>query len=120
MKNFEEFRRGMETDEEFVAKAFALLEGVTDKQARVELLVKFAAENGYNVSVEDFTRAEAGNHEISEEELELVSGGGGNGTEWCWGDYGCRVAWNTCIVDDECFSGTYECKTSNHCESTHC
>ncbi len=102
MKTFEEFMKTLETDEVLKAKVKETLEGVEAKneETKISALVKIAAENGYNVSIEDFSKQQASSQELDEDELQTVAGGS---RELCAFDYICLVAWNTCLLSDEVF-----------------
>lgn len=104
MKTFEEFMKDFETDETLKAKVKETLETgeVKTEEAKISALVKIAAENGYNVSVEDFAKQQASCQELDEDELQTVAGGS---REPCAFDYVCLNAWNTCFVSDEVYIG---------------
>ena len=113
MKTFEEFVKALETDDALKAKvkeAFSTVE-VKSEEAKIATLVKIAAENGYNVSVEDFAKRQSACQELDEDELKLVSGGV---KDICWFDYICSFIYNTCYFSEEssCDTLTERC-TSN-------
>lgn len=110
MKTFEEFVKALETDETLKAKVKETLETgeVKAEEAKISALVKIAAENGYNVSTEDFSKQQADCQELDEDELNLVSGGE---TDYCPADYACDLLWNTCVISDEC-KGSHSCEDS--------
>lgn len=100
MKTFEEFMKALETDDALKAKVKeALVSGeVKSEEAKIDMLVKIAAENGFNVSVEDFSKRQSAVRELDDDELKLITGAG---VEFCFFDYGCGFVWNTCVVSDE-------------------
>ena len=66
-----------------------------DKAAEIELIVAFAADKGFAVTVEELGQEMAGSRELSDDEIESVVGG-----EWCmFSDY-CVAAirWGVCTV----------------------
>ena len=85
MKTFEEFVKDFAADEALKAKAKEALESAEDKseEEKAALLVKFAAENGYSVTAEDFAKKQADSKELNENELASVAGGGRRGGDWC-------------------------------------
>lgn len=99
MKTFEEFVKALETDDALKAKVKEAFEGaeVKNEEARISALVKTATDNGFNVSVEDFAKRQSACQELDEDELKLVSAG----KSWCWFDYVCHRAWNTCYISNE-------------------
>ena len=111
MKTFEEFLKAMETDSELKTKGFAMLEALEDKseEAKLAAVVKLAQENGYDVSVEDFSAAQAGVQKLDDAELKLASGG--YKMESCIANYRCGLIWNKCVFCDECL-GIEDCETS--------
>ncbi|MCR4687962.1 MAG: hypothetical protein K5745_00255 [Saccharofermentans sp.] len=81
-------------------------------------LVCMAIKNvtGEDVTIADLERLKADTQEISEDELEKVSGGK---TNWCWFDYCCWDAFkhpsdtgmsDACFFDFSCFSPVYMSK----------
>ena len=99
MKTFEEFLKAMETDSELKAKGVAALEALEEKneETKVAVLVKLAQENGYDVSVEDFSAAQAGVQKLDDAELKLASGGEQESPFFsCGFNDECGFAWNTC------------------------
>ena len=113
MKTFEEFMKDLETYEALKAKVKKAVEtaDVKTEEAKISALVKIAAENGYNVSVEDFAKRQSACQELDEDELKLVSGGV---KDICWFDYICTFIYNTCYFSEEssCDTLTERC-TSN-------
>lgn len=105
MKTFTDFQRDMETDEELKTKISSALTGmdIKDEQTKIDFLTRIAAENGYNVSVEDFTGSLAGKQLLDEGELNLVSGGNERS---CLAIYGCYAVLNICIYSNECYNGS--------------
>lgn len=91
--------KALETDDALKAKVKEAFEGaeVKNEEARISALVKTATDNGYNASTEDFAKRQSACHELDEDELKLVSAG----KSWCWFDYVCLRAWNTCAISNE-------------------
>lgn len=91
MVTFSEFKEAMEANPELAAKYFdaqkALADGKT-VSSKAELIVKAAAEVGYEISAEEAERAIATTQQLSEEELANVSGGA---NESCAITYGCKI-----------------------------
>ena len=63
-----------------------------------EALVKAAAEVGFPLTMDDLERKQAENEELSDHDLEMVSGGTTSSDTFCWVDYSCdyiyRTEWN--------------------------
>ena len=112
MKSFEDFLKAVETDDVLKTKVKEAFEGAEVKsgEEKISVLVKVAAENGYNVTTEDFAKKQADGKELDEDELTLVSGG----KESCLFDYACALVWNSCLVNDEsfCTTLTESCKNN--------
>ena len=99
MKTFEEFLKAMQTDSELKAKGLAALEALEEKseEAKLAALVKLAQENGYDVSVEDFSAAQAGVQKLDDAELKLASGGEQKNPFFACGfNDECALAWHFC------------------------
>lgn len=78
-----------ELQEKFAAAQKRIVES-KEAKSDGEILVKAAAEVGFTLTVEDFERALAGSQEVSDEELDMVSGGAASSSDyWCWVDYYC-------------------------------
>lgn len=95
MKTFDEFLKALENDESLKAKVKEALGGAETEndEAKISALVKLAAENGYNVSTEDFVKQRSEGKELDDEELAIVSGG--DDAELCMFDEYCAWTW-TC------------------------
>lgn len=92
MKSFAEFKETMKEEafrEEMAS--FMKEKKPQDKAAEIELIVAFAAEKGYAVTVEELGQEMAGNRELSEDEMESVAGG------WCWFVNACDVVISYCF-----------------------
>lgn len=111
MKTFEEFLKAMETDSELKAKGLAALEALEEKseEAKLAAVVKLAQENGYDVSVEDFSAAQAGVQKLDAAELKLASGGKipffecGTNNECCLVYHICETEWVGNVPGGESF-----------------
>ncbi|MGN0693047.1 MAG: Nif11-like leader peptide family RiPP precursor [Oscillospiraceae bacterium] len=78
-----------------------------------EIMVKAAAELGYSITIEDLERAKAAAEELSDEEIEKISGGWDKGTldiddkghnNWC------LTVWHCCTI-------TLHTETTTHREA---
>ena len=113
MKTFEEFQKAMETDPKVLEAAKKAFAGIAEsnKNARIDAVVKIANEFGYDVSTEDFAKEEAKlaarEGKLDEKEFELVAGGMGHDRkkDQCFLDYLCYTVWNTCHTSNQCFEG---------------
>ena len=77
MRNYEEFMRDISAPE--MKKAFADFCGEkqpADEQEKLDMLVRFAAANGYEVTADQFGLNAATNRELDLDELADVTGGG--------------------------------------------
>lgn len=95
---------------------------------RVDFVIAFAKENGYEITVEDLALADADKQTLDDNELDRASGGLASkveGREYCTFDYICGAAWNTCLCSDECeapsvCSGNLYCSQNDYyCSSGH-
>ena len=93
MKTFAEFKEAMK-DESFRKEmaAFVGEKKPADKAAETELIVAFAADKGFAVTVEELGQEMAGSRELSDDEIESVAGG------WCWFDQACDVIVKYCAI----------------------
>lgn len=99
-KTFEEFMKAIKTDDALkdkVKDAFVSGEAKSE-EAKIDMLVRIATENGFNVSVEDFSKRMSANRELDDDELKLVTGAGEGS---CFYDYGCVFVLNTCEISNE-------------------
>ena len=85
MKTFAEFKEAMK-DEAFRKEMSAFMQEKKpqDKAAETELIVAFATDKGFAVTVEELGQEMAGNRELSDDEIESVTGG-----DWCWWNESC-------------------------------
>ena len=93
MKTFEEFKEAMK-DESFRKEMAAFMQEKkpADKEAELELVVAFASDKGFAVTVEELGQEMAGSRELSDDEIESVAGG------WCWLDQACDVIVKYCAI----------------------
>ena len=96
MKTFAEFKEAMKAEEmqKKIAEYFAGKQ-IEDKEAKILEMVKFAAENGYEITAEDISLDEVGNRELSDEEVENAAGG-----LWCWDNYYCTVLYAENAIEE--------------------
>lgn len=116
MKTFNEFKNDIK-EKQFNKKMNAFIETkkLQTEEEKLDYIVEFARENGYDVSVEDFALDEADMHKLDDEELAKVSGGG---RELCGADYICITGvWNNCSCSEECSCGT-SCSGNLYCKSS--
>ena len=96
MKTFEEFKEAMK-DEAFRKEMVTFMEEKkpADKAAEIELIVAFAADKGFAVTVEELGQEMAGNRELSDDEIESVAGGS---WDWCLLNEYCLelIGWGYC------------------------
>ena len=92
MKTFAEFKETMK-DEAFRKEMAAFMEEKKpqDKKAEFEAIVAFAADKGFEVTVEELGQEIAGRKELSDEEIENAAGG------WCWLVNACDVVISYCF-----------------------
>lgn len=92
MKTFEEFKEAMK-DETFRKEMAAFMQEKKpqDKAAELEAIAAFAADKGFAVTVEELGQEMAGSRELSDDEIESVTGGD---YDWCWWDYYCYFVAN--------------------------
>ena len=92
-ENILAFEAALKESEELQEKLLAAQKRIVENKeasSESEVLVKAAAEVGYTLTIAEVERAIAQNQELSEEELENVSGGLFLlGDDWCWTDYRC-------------------------------
>ena len=96
-ENILAFEAALKENKELFEKFTAAKKRITENKeasGNSEMLVKAAAEIGFTLTMEELERAFAQNQELSDEELDQVSGGQGG---WCWKDYGCVIVYE---IDD--------------------
>ncbi|MDO4503424.1 MAG: Nif11 family protein [Coriobacteriia bacterium] len=114
MKDVKQFIQDLQEDKDLATAFEALAPELEEKfaqaedaaAAKVEAVVAFAKERGYEVDPEELAVAMATNREVDDDALAAVAGGGRG---WCMADYGCYWVWNSCQFDNECKSG-FNCK----------
>ena len=111
-ENIEKLREAIKADRELNGKMNEALRAVSPEK-RVEKLVEFAEESGFPFLAEEFREYLLQGQEISDEELDAVSGGadrdwlkdGCSATvepgSWCWSDDFCYT-WDTTYDHDPC------------------
>ena len=109
-ENIEKLKAAVKADKELCGKMNETLSKVSPEK-RAETLSTFAAEAGFPFTVEEFREYQLQGQEISDEELDAVSGGakrdwltdGCAATvepgSWCWSDDSCFVFDVTYIHD---------------------
>lgn len=123
MKTIDEFMKALETDESLKVQLEAMAKDLnkTEPLFEVDILVKLAEKNGYQVTVEEVSKIIADSHELDESELDLVTGGRSN---VCFKDDMCSLVYNSkCSFDYSC-TNNYKCSlivnrcaTSSECPS---
>lgn len=113
MSKIEEFLKEIQTGdlkEEYI-KTCSGKDGIPVEE-RVELIVSFARDHGYDISPEDLALAEADMQPLDKEELSKVNGGiscrakrDGGGRQSCILGYACSITWVDCSFSDECEAG---------------
>ena len=100
-ENILAFLSALEDNKELQEKYEAALKRISkNKEASSdgEALVKAAAEVGFPLTMADLERKQAENEELSDHDLEMVSGGTTSSDTFCWVDYSCdyiyRTEWN--------------------------
>ena len=87
---------------------------IHSEDEKIDAILAFAKEKGYEVFEEDaeLAKAKVNNIELSDEDLRKISGGATREEmlQWCAADYLCTSVWNTCAASNECGNGLWMCK----------
>ena len=105
-------RESQELQKKFVEVQKRIVEN-KEANSDGELLVKIATELGFILTMEELERGMASHEDLSDEELDQVSGGT-NGVS-CWKDYACEVIYmhDSTSTSHACF-GDYLCDVIYH------
>ena len=100
-ENIKAFEAALKEDKDLRETYEAALKRISkNKEASSdgEALVKAAAEVGFPLTMDALERKQAENEELSDHDLEMVSGGTTSSDTFCWVDYSCdyiyRTEWN--------------------------
>ena len=111
-KDYKQFDIDMDASQELVEQYNEILHRIAvDETAEsdADAVIKAAKELGYTITAADLERAMARNEKMDLEELESVSGG----SDLCWKDYSCVVAYHTSTVDND--DHDFWCVADYHC-----